>query len=235
MNLIDLLILVIILISILVGWYRGFISTAISLVGYFGSLYFAQNFYVIFVNIFYGNATLMNSLLHYTEGSIVISDVELAHQAVTEIPLETVRAAIAEVNVPYPFSDIVMRNIENRSFAGTELATITDYINQTMIDFTLYMLCLVLTFFVAYLVFSLINEMVGYVARYPALKVGDGVTGGVLGFVRGVFFAFFVYAFLPIVLAILPVDFLQETVATSRFAPYFYYQNILFDIVNSML
>lgn len=235
MNFIDVAILVIIAISMLIGWYRGFLSTAISLVGYFSSLAFAQHFYDRFLNLFYGNSTLMNTLLHYVEGSIVISDVELAHRAVTEIPVATIQAAIDGVNIPFPLSELVLRNIESNAFAGMGLQTITDYVNQTIVNFSLHMLCIVVTFFVAFIVFSLLNELVGYVVRYPALKIADGPVGALLGFVRGVFFAFFVFAFMPIVIAILPLDFLHEMVRTSQFAQYFYYQNILFDTVATLM
>ena len=61
----------------------------------------------------------------------------------------------------------------------------------------------------------------------PVLRHLDSLIGGVVGFARGVLLVFIIFALIPIVLAVAPVQMIEDMIAASKLAPMFDSQLIL--------
>ena len=68
---------------------------------------------------------------------------------------------------------------------------------------------------------TFVIHLIQYVFELPVLRHLDALIGGMFGLVRGVLLVFILFALVPIVLAVVPVDFISEMIAQSQLAPYF--------------
>ena len=96
MNFIDAAILLILAITILGGYYRGFVTTALNIGATILSWAIAMLCIPLISGAVQGNEKLFNTMLYYTEGSeyVAMTDVELTRTPVRDISAETLRTGV---------------------------------------------------------------------------------------------------------------------------------------------
>ena len=77
------------------------------------------------------------------------------------------------------------------------------------------------------MVLSFVINLIHYVFELPVLRHLDSLIGGMFGLVRGVLLMYILFALVPIVLAIAPVQIITDMIDASRLAPMFDSQLIL--------
>ena len=219
MNIVDIIILAIIGVSILVGLYRGFISTVLSAGGCIGSLYLAFRFYPRLTAFIQDNAALQRTLLTYTDASSRLGDLETGLTPVTQLTAEKITEVVQKANLPQVFSSLLRTNLENRVFTG--ISTVTDYVSETIVTAFINILCFLVCFGVIYLAWSLIVRLLDAVFHFPVLKQLNALAGGLFGLLRGLLLVYICFALLPMVETILPVQAVSILIAESRLAPLF--------------
>ena len=68
---------------------------------------------------------------------------------------------------------------------------------------------------------TFVIHLIQYVFELPVLRHLDALMGGLFGLVRGTLLLFILFALVPIVLAVAPVEPLQMLLDQSRLAPLF--------------
>ena len=235
MNAVDYVILGIVGVSLLFGMYRGFITTLLGLASVFVSMFGAYTLGPKLSAAICNNQTIVNTLIHYTDASSRLGDLELSQTAVAGIDMSRVSEIISRVRLPEPFGSLLENNILSQVFASTGSTTVADYVNQTIVTAIISVISYVLVFLAAYVALSLVTGLIGYVFRLPALRHLDALIGGAFGIVRGVFIVFVFFALVPVVMTVLPFDGFAEMVEASKIGNALYHSNIIPTILEGHL
>ena len=234
MNFIDIAILLILAITVLGGYYRGFVSTVLNIGATLLSWAVSMITMPLFGNAIRGREKLFTMMLYYTEGSeyVALTDVELTRRPISQISTETLRTVIQNADMPRPMGACITRNIATEAFAGDGITTLGDYFNQTIVCVVINILSVVFMFLILRLIFGFVIRGVEYGrGGYPVLQRGDGPIGAGLGLIHGVLLIFVLFVLVPILLTVLPK--LYEFLSESFFGEFFYKANFLLSIIPS--
>ena len=235
MNIVDFIILGIVGIGVLFGLYKGFVNSVFGLLGVFVALLIAYTAYPQLAKSLQDNEGLVRNLVHYSDASSRIPGSELAQTPVAGISQQTLNEIMAHANLPQPFDDFVRVNILDQVFAPLGSVDVSDYLNNTLIAVTLNILCFLVCFGVAYAAVMLLVHLLGYVFRMPVLKHFDLLLGGLFGGVRGVLLVFVLFALVPVLLTVSPIEQVSVAIDESQFASTFYRTNLIQSIMQGTL
>ena len=232
MNFVDMMILLILAICVLGGYYRGVVNTTLGI----GATVLAWVVGLICVPILsagiQSQQDLYTMMLYYTEGAeyVAATDVELTRTPISSVSVEQLNLIIDNADMPLPMGKCVARNIATEAFSKDGVTTLGDYFNQTIVCVVVNILSLLLIFLVVRLLLGFILRGVDYArGGFPILHRGDGVIGAGLGLIHGVLLVFVLFMLVPIALTVLPklYVFLQE----SFFGEFFYKENFLIRLI----
>lgn len=132
MNIVDYVIIGIIGISVLFGLYRGFIASVLNMGC--GLMSFLASFWVSpkLAAAVQSNQSFLNMLLHYTDASSRIGDLETAITNVATLTSQSINSILEKVNLPAPLDTLLRVNLENNVYASSGLSTVSDYVSQTI-------------------------------------------------------------------------------------------------------
>ena len=236
MNIVDYVIIGVVAVSVLYGLYRGFVASVLSMGGGLVSFLAAFALYPKLAELIQNNEELQRTLLHYTDASSRIGDLELALTNVVNLGREGIQQVLSNVQLPAPLDSILQVNLENLVY-GTQGAasTVSDYVSQTILQASINIICFIVCFAGAYLAFSLLANLIRAVFRFPVLKQADALAGGVFGLLRGVLLCLIVFTLIPLVQTMVPLDVINELLAESQLAPIFMNGNLITAIMNKQL
>lgn len=236
MNVVDYVIIGVVAISVLFGLYRGFVSSVLSMGG--GLLSFLGSFalYPKLAELVQNNESLQKTLLHYTDASSRIGDLELALTNAVSLGREGIDRVLQNVQLPPPLDTILQVNLENMVYGTNDaVSTVSDYVNQTILQASINIICFLVCFVGLFLVLSLCMGLIRAVFRLPVLKQLDGLAGGVFGLLRGVLICLVLFTLVPLVLTMLPMDAISQLLDESTLAPIFMNGNLITAIMNKQL
>jgi len=235
MNLVDIVIIAILGLSVLVGLYRGFISSVASIGGTLLSLGLSFWLSPSLVKWVQGNPDLIRSLMSYTDAQSRLGDLNLSLTQVSTLNAEGIAGILERVKLPYPLNTLLQTNLEKQVFAPSGLTQVGDYVSQTIVGAILHVICFIVCFIAIMLVFHIVLNFLKVVFRFPVLKQLNAVVGGIFGLVRGVILCFIAFALLPLIQTVVPIDGLSEMVEASALAPLFNSGNLILAIMNGHL
>ena len=236
MNIVDYVIIGVIAVSVLFGMYRGFIAGVLSMGG--GLISFLSSFalYPRLAALIQNNQELQRTLLHYTDASSRIGDLELALTGAASLDQEGIGHVLANVSLPAPLDSILRVNLENLVYgASGSAATVADYVSQTILQASINIICFLACFFGLYLVIALALALINAVFRFPMLRWADSLTGGFFGLLRGVLICLALFTLVPLVQTMLPLDFINQLIEESALAPVFMNGTLITAIMNKKL
>ena len=212
MNIVDYVIIGVVAVSVLFGLYRGFVASVLSMGG--GLISFLGSFalYPKLAAVIQNNQELQRTLLHYTDASSRIGDLELALTNVINLGREGVQQVLNNVSLPAPLDSILRVNLENLVYGTSGAAsTVSDYVSQTILQASINIIC------------------------FPVLKQLDSLAGGVFGLLRGVLICLAVFTLVPLVQTMIPMEIIDSLLAESSLAPIFMNGNLITAIMNKQL
>ena len=217
MNIIDILILIIIGASVILGMYRGFISGVLSVAALIGSAALAFACSGELAAWLKGNQTLIDTLLYYTDAGSRIPNLDLSLLSVAQVTESALADILSSANLPAAFEMAFVENIGLSSGA----AAISTVLSETIVSVSLSIISFLICFLLAFIVCTFVIHMVSYVFELPVLRHLDSLIGGVFGLARGVLMVFIFFTVVPIVMAVVPIEPLEELIAASQLAPVF--------------
>lgn len=229
---IDFIILLILALAILAGYYRGVLYSAISLGLTVLSFFLALVCCPLLSHGIQKQETLYDMMLYYFEGYEYINEtsVELVHVASSQLDEGTLDMVIDNANMPTPFGSAVKKNIQKQAYEKKEIYTLGDYFNQTIVDVVLNILSLLL-------LFALFRMLLGFVLRLidygkeglPVLRKLDIPFSCGIGLLHGILLVFILFMLCPLGLTILPriYTFLES----SPLGMFFYKANMLLYLI----
>ena len=221
MNVVDFVILAVIGISVIYGFYHGFVHTVLSVGCCLLSVMLAIHFAPQLSSVLRSNEGVTQTLANYTDAVARVGDYELASTQVQGMDQHAISQVLSSVELPSSISVILESNLKNASFAGTFMTTVNDYVSNTVVAVAINVLCFVLCFAVAYLLLSMVVALIRHVFKFPLLKMMDWLAGGAFGLVRGVVLVYMLFLLVPILSTVLPVDGFDALLQHSRLASLF--------------
>lgn len=206
MNVVDYVIIGLIGLSVLFGIYRGFVSSVLNTGGCLISFALSFWLYPKVAAVIQNNQELVRTLMHYTDASSRIGDLELAISNVAQLTQEKIAEVLGKVQLPAPLDTLLEVNLTNHVFSQTGISTVSDYVSQTIIGACINIICFLLCFIVLFLVVSILLNVIRAVFRFPLLKQLDWLAGGAFGFARGAVFCYALFALCPWLLTVVPFD-----------------------------
>ncbi len=216
-NIVDWIILAVIAISVVYGLHRGFINGVLSVAALVTSAALAFALCGDLAAWLQQNKTLVDTLIYYTDAGSRISNLDLSLLPVSQVTESALYQILQSANLPAAFETAFV----SRFAQAAQSANIAQLLSQTIVSVSLSILSFLICFLAAYVVCTFLIHLVSYVFELPVLRHLDSLVGGVFGLLRGVMLVFIFFALVPIVLAVVPVDFVSETIAASQLAPYF--------------
>ena len=217
MNIIDIAILAVLAVSVLYGMYRGFISGVLSVAALIGSAALAFSMSGQLAAWLQGNQTLVSTLLYYTDAGSRIGDLELSLLPASQVTQNALTQILSGAKLPAAFESAFLSAIG----AAPAAMTVSDLLSNTIVSVSLSILSFLICFLLSYIVLSFVIHLINYVFELPVLRHLDALAGGLFGLVRGALLLFILFALVPIVLAVAPVEPLQAMIDQSRLAPLF--------------
>lgn len=233
LNIVDYVVIGIVGISVLFGFYRGFISSVLNVGG--GLISFGLSFWLSpkLAGVIQNNEELVRTLTHYTDASSRLGDLNLAITNVVQLGQQGIQEVLSKVSLPPPLDSLLQFNLENQVYAaGGGAVNVQDYIDQTILHACINILCFLICFVALYLLLSVLINAVKAVFRLPLLKQLDGLAGGVFGFLRGLLICLAAFTLIPLVMTVVPLEPVAELIDQSALAPVFSSGNLIMAIMN---
>ena len=232
----DFIVILIIGISVLYGIYKGFLSSAISMLStvlsWIGALIFTDNLAAFFQQ----KTAVMERIIFFVQANEKITDVTLRKAELDGLSAATIAQSVENANMPGFFKNFITTNIENRTFSAVN--TLGDYFDYTVASVILNILCFVGLLIFIKIVFMIIEAVVEHMVELPALKMIDSTLGAGFGALRGLFFVYVFFALLPIILVVLPDNVVTKYLGDINAAPIasaFYNHNFLLKFIGGFI
>lgn len=235
MNFIDLIILALLGIGFLIGYYKGFLNTVANAVSFIAAYLFALIFHGGLARLILSGTSFGDSLLYYTAGAEKLSDMTVANVDVADLSVEKIKEVITTSGLPKPIETQMQHNITNQVFLKDGITTMSDYFNQTIINLTMSLICFLLIYFLVRVIVIFVIELIDRVWGLPVLKQHDSLFGGCFGILQGVMIAFIVFSAVPIFMSVLPLEAIDNMIQHSFLGRFFYNSNIIFNVLSGRI
>lgn len=231
MNVIDWIIVGVLGLSILVGLYRGFISSVASMGGCLVSLGASYWLTPKVVDYFRANTTLPDQIQSYTNGIVNLGD--LAGKEVAGLSGDQISEVASRL--PAPLNSLLEGNLTEKIYGtvSEKAMTVTDYASRTISDVILNVACFLITFIVLTILFHIIINLLNAIFKFPVLKQMNTLTGGIFGLLRGALLVFVALALLPLFETLIPD--VKALADSSPLAKLFDSGNLIVSILNGKL
>lgn len=224
MNIVDVILYAILLLSVVSGMYKGFIASGLATVGFGAAWYGAMNLFPKLSAMVLGNQSIMNALDYYLDigsffktGSLAAATVDQALSGGNAL----LNQAIQELNLPSLIETAFQNNVAGRKFSELGLTTLSGYLGQTIWMAVINVASFLILFAICYVVVLLVVNLLNNVFRFPLLKHLDWLLGGAFGLVRGAFVVALLLGVAPLLLSMVPLKAVTDLLSTSQLAGFF--------------
>lgn len=229
---VDLVILLILAIALLAGYYRGVIYSAINLGVSILSFVMALLLCTTLSGVVQKRQSLYEMMLYYFEGYEYINEtsVELVHVSVSQIGEKELAVVVKNADMPSPFDSAITGNVKKQVYEDRGIYSLGDYFNQTIVDTVLNIISLLLLFLIFRLLFGFVLRLIDFgAAGLPRLKQFDMPLACGIGLLHGVLLVSVLFMLVPLMLVVVPR--LSKFIDGSLLGGFFYRGNVLLRMV----
>lgn len=229
---VDLVILLILAITLLAGYYRGVIYSAINLGVSLLSFVLALVLCTSLSGAVQKRQSFYDMMLYYFEGYEYINEtsVELVHVSASQIGDKELAVVVKNANMPSPFDRAVTSNVKKQVYESRGIYSLGDYFNQTIVDTVLNILSFLLLFLIFRLLLGFVLRLMDFgAAGLPRLRHFDVPLACGIGLLHGIFLVFILFMLVPLMLVVVPrlVTFIDD----SLMGGFFYRGNLLLRMI----
>ena len=209
--LLDIIFLAIIIVCVTWGARRGIIKTALGLSSVLVSIIAAIWLYEPFMELISQNAAISGVIENFKE-SIKTS----------LMPAIKIDDTLIDTHTPALLVSLIGSDIISQ---GTEAVA------TAVADAVVYLITVVIFIIVIKLLVSLVFKVFNVAAKLPIIKQANGLVGGILGLVIGVFVCWIAAAVLTMFIGQEGSGWIIQSVESSRLAKHLFGTNIIFSIL----
>ncbi|HOQ64067.1 MAG TPA: CvpA family protein, partial [Clostridia bacterium] len=127
----------------------------------------------------------------------------------------------SSVSFPEPIENLLRNNIITQAFSGKGLATVNDYVSNTLIQSILSVLSFLACFLIAYLIWMFIVSIIRNVFEFPVLRQLDWLAGALFGLARGAVICYLLVLLIPLIQVAVPDERFAAFMQNSQVADLF--------------
>lgn len=228
---ITVVIIVIILLYVLSGVYKGFLWSVYTLGASLVSCALAFALMGPVSSAVRSNDYLYASMLSYTEGAESIYDVELRKVPIDEITEDELEEVMERSDLVFPLRDSVYKNITEKSFESEGIVTLGDYFNESLVRVILNIASFIILYLVFRVVLTFLICWADYTFTFKKLRKADFALGGAIGLLRGIIGISIVFMLVPVLLTVLNFDSIRDMVEGNALAYFFHNSNLLLMLI----
>ena len=214
-NYLDLAVLLIIVLSILFGFKKGFLRTVTGLAAMVISLILAMTLYP------YTAELIMKTPVYDT--------VYDNTAAVIQVPQENTGRlsdfGTGKLNLPRDFTNHLEKNIDTASDA------VASSVANTVASSVVKLVSMLCVFVLARFLLMIVAGAAGLIHKLPIIGWGDSLLGALFGLFRGLLFVYVLLAFVTFAASMAPDGALSRAIKYSEFAKVMYNDNVLLDFI----
>ena len=229
---VDLVILLILAITLLAGYYRGLVYSAVNLGLSLLSFALALLLCTALSGAVQKRQNVYEMMLYYFEGYEYINEtsVELVHKSVAQVSDKELSVVVKNADMPSPLDRAITNNVKKQVYESRGIYSLGDYFNQTIVDTVLNILSLLLLFLVFRLLLGFILRLIDFGAEgLPRLKRFDVPLSCGIGLLHGIFLVCILFMLVPLMLVVVPR--LSKFIEESLLGGFFYRGNVLLRMV----
>lgn len=237
MNIVDIIIMAILAFCLVSGMHKGFITSTLALVGFFGAWIGAYASYGYLVQAVQQNEGLINFMSSLVGAADLFDTASLADLEVALASTADIDQAVSEIGIPL-ISDFFRNNVVGQVFANDGLVKMSEYLTQTLLLSMLNIFSFIVMFAVIYAAVLLLVNLLNNVFRFPMIKHMDWLLGGAFGLLRGLIVVMLIFAVVPTLssaLESMDVSLLTEMVNESRLGSLMQEHNLVANALNSLI
>lgn len=218
----DFVILLILALSVLAGYYRGIIFSSVNVMLTVVAFFLALACIPIPASAVKSREGAYKMLLYYFEGYEYVCDtsVELVNVSAADVDGTTLELIIDNADMPEPLDRAIRKNVSSAAYADEGITTLGDYFNQTIVDVVLNILSLLAMFLILRLLMGFALRTIDYGSEgLPVLQRFDPPISCGIGFIHGVLLVWLVFMLVPVFLVIVPqlYTFLEDSILGEFF------------------
>ncbi len=229
---VDLVILLILAIALLAGYYRGVVYSAISLGLSVLSFAMALILCTTLSGMVQKRQNVYEMMLYYFEGYEYINktSVEMVHLSAAQITEKELNVVVKNADIPTPFDRAVTDNVRKQVYEKRGIYALGDYFNQTIVDTVLNILSLLVLFLFFRLLLGFVLRLLDFgAAGLPRLRRFDVPLSCGIGLLHGILLVFVLFMLAPLLLVVVPR--LSKFIDESLLGGFFYRGNLLLRMV----
>ncbi len=210
---IDILILAIILVSVIVGYKKGFIKISVSAIGLILSFVLSITLSSTVAQWTY------DTFIHEKMVSNVSASLEEQGNVAIDIAIDNIFSSDKMIFKMAKICGITADDVKPEiSAESDEISTVSEYIEGEVIrptlTFMLRLVAMILLLILLSVLFNLLSNLLSKTFSLTVAKKADPILGGVLGFVLGIVFALLLCILLDTAISLFPDGFIGITEET---------------------
>lgn len=231
MNIVDGLLLAVLLISVIYGFYHGFLQSVASLAGIGVAILGGFLFGPRLAGFLASNGQIRTILSNYSDAVFRVGDYELASSPVVQVSGSQLQTVLNSVSFPEPVKELLKDNILTQAFSGRGLASVNDYVSSTLIQSIISILSFLACVALVYVLWTILVSVISHVFEFPILRQLDWLAGGLFGLARGAVFCYLLVLLIPLVSIIIPDERVLRLMNASSIAAMFKNDGFLMRII----
>ncbi|MBI9013365.1 MAG: CvpA family protein [Clostridiales bacterium] len=234
MNWLDIAVLLILIINIGLGWFRGLIKSVVNIVSVVAGFICAKLYYMTMYVFLNERFDLLNKVRIGIQDTFQnvqlpeLSEVQTlsTDQIVDQLPQSEFLSSLVKQFVESDnFDQIIQTNVDNFS----------ELFSSWLAEKLLTIISMIVIFTLVYLGIRIIGYLLNTVFQLPVLNGVNKLSGFLFGCVKGVFFAMLLVLVVVILSPVFSDFRMVETLETSQIAIYFYKYNIVMYIFEGFI
>jgi len=224
MNWLDIAVIIILIVNIGLGWFRGLIRSVVNIVSIVAGFLCAKLYYMEMYNLLIERFDLLDKVKQGI--SDMFSNVQLPEMS----SMQTLN--MEQMNMPEStfLSSLVKEFIKSDGFdqiIQTNVESFSEVFSVWLSEKLLTIISMLAIFIIVYLSIRIVGYILNSVFQLPVLKGVNKLSGFIFGCVKGVFFAMLLVLVVVILSPVFTDLNLVETLETSTLAIYFYKYNMI--------
>ena len=238
LNIIDIVVLLIIAVSVFVGYKKGFVKTVINLLSFFVAIGIALMFYKPMAIILTENTTIDDWIIEHVTSSyenktqeLESGDAVFISEAITDKNQEAVRLEEQDVKKDINIFNLLPDNIlENSSFETIKNQTKLE-IAYKISELIMNLLSLIIIYIVVKVTLLVATFVLDGIMRFPILKQLNEILGMVIGAVIGFIQVYLAFAVITLISSISDISVVIEAIKMSAFASVLFENNLIINLL----
>jgi uncharacterized membrane protein required for colicin V production len=230
MNWVDIVVIIILVLSIVQGWRRGFIMMVVSFLKWFVGFTVAKLFYKSATAYFVAN--VWNPLPAISERiqGFLYDSLSIDPAANLTMTAADVKAALSSLSLPNIYLENLEKLVSSADTTATQFVVdLSEKLSQILVEALGFLIIMLL----AVGVFTILGLLINSISKLPVLNELNRGGGVLVGGFIGLATVYFIMAILNYLYPLPMVSDIIDAVSSSKVAIYFYKYNVLTYLLKS--